>query len=87
MLRKCALSIAALCATALLSFAGPAGAREGFVSANGTNNSACSQAQPCLTFQWAYNQGVGAVRDVVGIGSGVISDIVKLSDYAARSIG
>jgi hypothetical protein len=27
------------------------------------------------------------VRDVVGIRSGVIADIVKLSDYAARSIG
>jgi hypothetical protein len=30
---------------------------------------------------------IGAVRDVVGIRSGVISNIVKLSDYAARSIG
>lgn len=29
----------------------------------------------------------GAVRDVVGIWSGAISDIVKLSGYAARSIG
>jgi len=29
----------------------------------------------------------GAVRDVVGIWSGAASDIVKLSDYAARSIG
>jgi hypothetical protein len=29
----------------------------------------------------------GAVRDVVGIRGGVISDIVKLSDQAARSIG
>ncbi|MBP1290257.1 hypothetical protein [Bradyrhizobium elkanii] len=32
-------------------------------------------------------QQKGAVRDVVGIWSGAISDIVKLSDYAARSIG
>jgi len=29
----------------------------------------------------------GAVRDLVGIWSGAISDIVKLSSYAARSIG
>ncbi len=29
----------------------------------------------------------GAVRDVVGIRSSVISDMMKLSDYAARSIG
>jgi hypothetical protein len=28
----------------------------------------------------------GAVRDVVGIRSSVISDMMKLSDYAARSI-
>ena len=32
-------------------------------------------------------QQKGAGRDVVGIWSGAISDIVKLSDYAARSIG
>ena len=40
--------------------------------------------------EWAretYIFAVGAVRDVVGIWSGAISDIVKLSDYAARSIG
>ena len=29
----------------------------------------------------------GAVRGMVGIWSGAISDIVKLSGYAARSIG